>query len=58
MSEKNKLPRRDFLKQAAVVVGAAAQGTVWPTHADAEDKADDATQSRHKQELSPTNDDF
>jgi non-lysosomal glucosylceramidase len=58
MSEKNKLPRRDFLKQAAVVVGAAAQGTVWPTHAEAEDKKDkkdDArTKSTHKQELSPT----
>jgi len=55
MSEKNKLPRRDFLKQAAVVVGAAAKGTVWPTHAEAEDKKDDEkTKSTHKQELSPT----
>jgi uncharacterized protein (DUF608 family) len=55
MSEKNKLPRRDFLKQAAVAVGAAAKGTVWPTHAEAEDtKDDEKTKSTHKQELSPT----
>jgi hypothetical protein len=46
MSEKNKLPRRDFLKQAAVIVGAATQGTVWPTHAEAEDRMGGASGQR------------
>lgn len=29
MSEKSKLPRRDFLKQAAGVIGAATQSSHW-----------------------------
>ena len=42
MSKKSELPRRNFLKQAAMVVGASTQGTVWPTHSEAQDKKDDA----------------
>ena len=51
MSDKEKLPRRDFLKQAAVVVGAAAQGTVWPSHAEAQEKIQGKTkiQSAHEE---------
>jgi hypothetical protein len=52
MSEKSKLPRRDFLKQAAVVVSAAAQGAVWPAHAEGEDKETlSRSKSTDKEEL-------
>ncbi len=36
MSEKNKLPRRDFLKQAAGVIGAATQAGPWTGLTDAQ----------------------
>ena len=38
MSGKNKLPRRDFLKQAAGVIGAATQSGHWTESAEAQAK--------------------
>jgi non-lysosomal glucosylceramidase len=47
MSGKDKLARRDFLKQAAIVVGTAAQGVSWPGNAETQKGA--KTQSKPEQ---------
>lgn len=49
MSERKKLPRRDFLKQSAAVIGAATQGMPWAgaSHASAQ-------QAHPDQALEPT----
>jgi non-lysosomal glucosylceramidase len=49
MSEKNKLPRRDFLKQAAGVIGAATQAGPWTGAMSAQ-----ALQTHPEQTLAPT----
>ncbi len=52
MSEKNKLPRRDFLKQAASVIGAATQAGPWTGITDAQ--AMQTRRTHSGQPLAPT----
>ncbi len=56
MSEQSKLPRRDFLKQAAGAVGAVAQAASWPAHAEAQTTAGAKTRSAHEEQDHATTD--
>ena len=54
MSEKSKLPRRDFLRQAAVIAGVTGQRVSWLAHAETQDKDKPRTRPGGHEEPSHT----